>query len=88
MLFPFLLVVVVLVKSLVLHLFTSLYISGKHPSVTMQPNSAVETSLRLSRAQSSEHWRLSSSDPMPEPFVSVAATQPKGEKFFLVSNER
>ena len=64
------------------------YISGKHPSFTMQPNSAVETSLRLSRAQSSEHWRLSSSDPMPQPFVRVAVTQPKGEKFFLVSNER
>ena len=49
------------------------YISGKHPSFTMQPNSAVETSLRLSRAQSSEHWRLSSSDPIPQPFVRVAA---------------
>jgi len=49
------------------------YISGKHPSVTTQPNSAVETSLRLSRAQSSEHWRLSSSDPIPQPFVRVAA---------------
>ena len=44
-----------------------------HPETKRHSNSFEDTSLRFSRTQSSEHARLSSSPPNPQPFVRVVA---------------
>ena len=49
------------------------HISGMHPDTKRHSNSFEDTSLRFSRTQSSEHARLSSSPPNPQPFVRVVA---------------
>ena len=59
------------------------HISGMHPETKRHSNSFEDTSLRFSRTQSSEHARLSSSPPNPQPFVRVVAeNSQKCELFF------
>ena len=54
-----------------------------HPETKRHSNSFEDTSLRFSRTQSSEHARLSSSPPNPQPFVRVVAeNSQKCELFF------
>ena len=65
------------------------HISGMHPDTKRHSNSFEDTSLRFSRTQSSEHARLSSSPPNPQPFVRVVAenSQKCERSFFLVSTK-
>lgn len=65
------------------------HISGMHPETKRHSNSFEDTSLRFSRTQSSEHARLSSSPPNPQPFVRVVAenSQKCELLFFLVSTK-
>lgn len=65
------------------------HISGMHPDTKRHSNSFEDTSLRFSRTQSSEHARLSSSPPNPQPFVRVVAenSQKCELLFFLVSTK-